>query len=728
MGVVIKKIQLKNWFGYKGEYQENSFDFSDGVNVIVATNDVGKSKLHNAFRWIIDDKVILKNIDTNKHEIVSINLNNIQEVLNHFVANTLTHGNNVSLGVKLTYELTNSRGDSKVRILTKEIVCKKDVHHIKFSEPTYKVEKIERENVRSATENFNDCLKELMRNNLKDYFLVQGENVENLTALKGKKLADTINLLVELDALDNKHITSETLSKSLKKLKDEIQSKDNRDNDKAQKDIVRKQTLENEIANIEQNKFIELEEFIIENEKIIQQYAAQAEEAKERIALKKEVDLFNSTINFKEGTLKTQYKKLVDDCVNGDFWISKLNNNDNEKAVLDKVSFEIRAFVADRRAELDDRLSKKEQKMLAALERDQPRPVILEQMVDEGKCYVCSQDLNDESKKYIKEKLIPYFKKELNHDDNELKILEDVHDLFKKCQGYLNKYSSLDFDYISKQKNEIIKTEKEIRQIEEKRSEFIELNGSVDESDDDKVTLLTYSNALIEIEKLKKDKKDLQDELILKRAELSKIQINSATSKVSKEYLQAEKLYQFSELLNNYLSKLKNEEYLAFCSKLEEVANQKWKAFTKSNKGLNSQNIKVDFSINSAKKPDFEIKVIDKYGNNSHQGGGASQAIRQLSVIFGLIEIAKGNVDYPFIADAPTSNTTLALTEEFFNYQLINSQNQNILITKELWDDRLNELNSAGFTILNSVRANSKARFITIKNGNSNNKIITPIN
>lgn len=727
MGVVIKKIQLKNWFGYKGEYEDNSFDFSDGVNVIVATNDVGKSKLHNAFRWVIDDKVILKNIETNKHEIVAINLHNINQVLNHFVANTLTNGNNVSLGVKLTYEVTNSRGDSKIRILTKEIVCKKEVDHIKFSDPTFKVEKIERGNVRSAIENFNDCLKELMRNNLKDYFLVQGENVENLTALKGQKLADTINLLVELDALDNKHSTSLTLSKSLKKLKDDIQSKDNRDNEKAKKDIVKKQNLENEIDAIENNKLIEIEEFIIENEKIIQQYAAQADEAKERNALKKEVDQFNNTINFKQGTLKTQYKKFVDDCINGDFWISKLNNNESEKNILDKFSFEIRAFVADRRAELDDRLSKKEQKMLAALERDQPRPVILEQMVEEGQCYVCSQDLKEESKKYIKDKLIPYFKKELNHDDNELKNLEEVHDLFKKCQGYLNKYSSLDFDYISNQKSAIIKTEKEIREIEVKRNEFLNINGSVEESEDDKINLLTYNNALIEVQKLNKEKKELQEELIKKSSELSKIQINSATSKVSNEYLQAEKLYDFSELLNSYLSKLKNEEYTIFCTKLEEVANKKWKAFTISNTGLNSKNIKVDFSINSAKKPEFEIKVVDTFGNSSHDGGGASQSFRQLAVIFGLIEIAGGNVDYPFIADAPTSNATLALTEEFFNYQLNNAQNQNILITKELWDDRLNELNSAGIAILNNVRNINKARFITITNGDHQSKTITQI-
>lgn len=727
MGVIIKKIQLKNWFGYKGEYEENSFDFSDGVNIIVATNDVGKSKLHNAFRWIFADKIILKNIEKNKHEIASINLNNIQEILNHFVAAQLKNEERISLGVRLTYEVKNSRGDSKIRILTKEIVCWKDINHLRFSDPTYKVEKIERGNIRTAVENFHECLKELMRNNLLDYFLVQGESVENLTALKGDQLANTINLLVELNTLDQKHSTSEILSNSLKKLKDDIQRRDNRDNIQAQQNIQKKQELESDISKIEKQEIIELESFIIENDKIIHQYASQAEEAKERITLKKQIEQFNKTINFEEGIRKTQYKNFVDNCVNGDFWISKLIDNSNEKLVLDSTSFEIREWVANRRAELDDRLSKKEQKMLAALERDQPRPIILEQMVKDGYCYVCSHDLIEESKIYINEKLIPYFRRELNHDDGELKTLEEVHDLFKKCQGYLNKYSSLDLEYISKKKNEIINTEKAIRQEEEKRNEFLELNGSVEESEDDKVNLYTYSNALIELQNLKNEKYNLLDKLNSKKSELSQIQINANTGNESKEYLQSEQLFNFSELFNSYLVKLKNEEYSAFCKKLEKIANQKWKAFTKGNKGLNSQNIKVNFSINSAKKPDFEIKVIDQYGNNSHQGGGASQAIRQLSVIFGLIDIAKGNVDYPFIADAPTSNTTLALTEDFFNYQLNNAQNQNILITKELWDDRSNELNSAGLAILNNVRNNNKARFITITNGDHKNKSITQI-
>lgn len=726
MGVVIKKIQLKNWFGYKGDYEANTFDFSDGVNIIVATNDVGKSKLHNAFRWIIEDKVILKNNQTNKHEVVKINPDNIGSILNYFVANQLKNEENVSIGVKLTYELTNSRGTT-VRVLTKEILCSKDVNRIISAEPTYKVEKIENGNIRSDIMSFEECLKRLMRKNLKDYFLVQGENVENLTPLKGERLANTINLLVELNTLDDKHTVSENLSNSLRLLKNQIEMRDNRNNERARKNIERKEVLENEILEIENKTLVELEEFIIENKTIITQFSAQADNAKARIALKKELDEFNEKIRYHEGVLNTKYKEFTNNCINGNFWISKLTDNSEEKKALNYISTEMREYVAKRRAELDERLTKTEQKMLAALERDQPSPVILEQMVEEGNCYVCSQELEGESKNYITEKLIPYFKKEFNHDDQELKILEEIYELFKKSQGYLSKFSSFEETYVLSLKAGIIESEKEIREYEDAKTDFLNINGSIEDSKDDEINLHTYNKAVRDLENLKNEKQEIENTLKSKKTELNNIEINTLRDNASHQFRKAEKLYDFSTLLNEYLLRLKNEEYSAFCVRLEEIANIKWKAFTKSNRGLNSQSIKVEFSINSAKKPDFEIKVVDRFGNNQQDGGGASQSIRQLSVIFALVEIAAGNVDYPFIADAPTSNATPALTEDFFVYQLENATNQNILITKELWDDHSNNLNKVGKSLLETVKNSDNARLITIINGERNNKIINKL-
>ena len=84
-------------------------------------------------------------------------------------------------------------------------------------------------------------------------------------------------------------------------------------------------------------------------------------------------------------------------------------------------------------------------------------------------------------------------------------------------------------------------------------------------------------------EKEAKEEKVKKAELTSKKAELSSIKISNPEDKVSKEFIQADNLYRFSELLSDFLLKLKNEEYSSFCQKLETVANKKWKAFTNSN-------------------------------------------------------------------------------------------------------------------------------------------------
>ena len=58
MSSYISSINPINWFNYKGN--KNNVEFSHGINVLVGTNNAGKTKLHNAFRFMISDTVILK--------------------------------------------------------------------------------------------------------------------------------------------------------------------------------------------------------------------------------------------------------------------------------------------------------------------------------------------------------------------------------------------------------------------------------------------------------------------------------------------------------------------------------------------------------------------------------------------------------------------------------------------------------------------------------------------
>ena len=55
MSAIINHINPINWFNYKGK--NNNIELSPGTNVLVGTNNAGKTKLHNAFRYILSDTV-----------------------------------------------------------------------------------------------------------------------------------------------------------------------------------------------------------------------------------------------------------------------------------------------------------------------------------------------------------------------------------------------------------------------------------------------------------------------------------------------------------------------------------------------------------------------------------------------------------------------------------------------------------------------------------------------
>ena len=173
---------------------------------------------------------------------------------------------------------------------------------------------------------------------------------------------------------------------------------------------------------------------------------------------------------------------------------------------------------------------------------------------------------------------------------------------------------------------------------------------------------------------------------------------------------------------------IKRDTYQRFASELEEVSNQKFKAISENNPKFTGQSIKIDFNLGNDNEPNFEIKVVNSNGHSMNQGGGASQVLRQLSVIFGLIDKAGGHVDYPFIADAPTDKMSLSLTKDFFNYRLENSSNQNILITMSLWDDENHTLNDIGNEISETVSNKDNARLIILKYREDNANRVEIIN
>ena len=57
MGTLIKSISFKNFYNYYGSYEDNTYTFTEGLNIINADNNMGKSKFYNGFLWILRDEV-----------------------------------------------------------------------------------------------------------------------------------------------------------------------------------------------------------------------------------------------------------------------------------------------------------------------------------------------------------------------------------------------------------------------------------------------------------------------------------------------------------------------------------------------------------------------------------------------------------------------------------------------------------------------------------------------
>lgn len=727
MAVIIEKIELNNWFGYKGNYEENLFSFKEGLNVIVAANDIGKSKLHNAFRWILNDTIILKKQKEKGFELTTINEQNIKKVINQTKQRHLSEGESIKLGVRLTFKETFKDGirEDKSRILLKELHCKKQFNEIVIIREERKVLKLEHNNPRTSSEDFEELKKRVVKPSLQDFFLVQGESLENMTILSGVGLRKTINNLVSIDILDAKCQSSKTLLKNIVTLKRNTEDLDNRNNSVIQNNIKSRIELEERISDIKEKDLFEEKEFLKIQEETISKFKENAELTKLRTQQKNVVDSLNLEIREKQGQINSFYKRLIENYINKEFYFSKLIdiNSDIENVRIFRDN--LRALSAKRRSELDDTISKEEQLMLYALQKDQPSPEILAQMVEKETCYVCTQKMTEYSKDYIKNKLIPYFKNELNKNDTEINKYVQLNNLFIELERNLQLFNYYDIGFIDNLIDEIVVEEALKREIEDQKYEFIKETGIDSNEEIDDISLITYDTAI-------KDKlnsiariKELEEELKTKESKLIELSSLSSTTEVSPKLQKYIDLENFGAILKEELFKLRNNEYLKFTIELEKIISNKFKAFSEVNPNFHKQKLKVNFWIEN-NSPEFEISVVDDFGNNYDQGGGASQALRQLAVILGLVEISGGEADFPFIADAPTSNMTSSLTEAFFNYQLLHSKNQNILITKEFWNDKIHDLNEIGYNLLEKIKQNPNSRMLVLKldQANTSNLLI----
>lgn len=100
MGTIIKSIAFKNFYNYYGGFEDNTYEFTEGINIINADNNLGKSKFYNGFLWVLKDEVY----DSDEKRIMGVK-DSYTRMLSKKASK---EGNSAVMGVRIILKVTIS--------------------------------------------------------------------------------------------------------------------------------------------------------------------------------------------------------------------------------------------------------------------------------------------------------------------------------------------------------------------------------------------------------------------------------------------------------------------------------------------------------------------------------------------------------------------------------------------------------------------------------------------
>ena len=670
--MIIKKVQIENFLCY---YSLKTFQFEDGLNIILGENNEGKTKFYEAVDWLFNG------INNELENLVSAK--KLQEI---------APDDSFKVSVSMIVEQYNS----EYKIVRSFTVNKSNDNEIETSNFVFEGQETDSTTGQRIPINGQVLLDRIFPFQIRKYSMFKGETELNVFENE-EALANLINLFS-----DARHFEKYTEKGAF--LREKAENAVEQSTKLNQKNQRAYSVLESEISQLEREKerlrvhLNSTEEEKTKLEKNIKEAEKYVDNAEALQTINKRIKNTEEKISYLNSRIDENYTTSLFD----ENWIL-VNFEPFHKEFAKKVSAHSKT-----RRELQSDFDKQkgikegEKKAKAELLNNAvPLPIgvpsksHMDEMLNDEICKVCNREAKKGSeayefmmkrlKTYLESQVIeenepekdePLFKFDYTNRLDNLSISHE--DNLKNLRLIRSKIKDL-FEFNDNRKKDI---EDLKEQLEKEIKERERILGNSKIANEDKLISIfkNYTAWQEDLSVLNKDffnleakQKEILKQLKLKKEEKDNIDLNSASSFL----LKTRDILRHIEIVFNETKEKKFDEFI---DKLE----------SKSNKYLSQINVEaftgqIKFSKKRYGGDRIKIEVsLFESGGRYFVPGTAVRTSLNISILLAISELANEVRDetYPMIFDAPTSSFGETKTGDFLNL-IYETSNQKIILLKD---------------------------------------------
>ena len=664
--MIVESIQLKNFQCYSGDLSQNTFKFGRGLNLIIGENGSGKSKLWDAFFWVLNDKIFQsddrKFTTTGDYE---------DKLISDKAKSEASIGDQVDTQVVLVAKNSQGLLYRVTRMYRVEKASENTWSTPDTSTLLIEEKKSTKWNV-VAPDKHQVIIDTIIKPQLKPYMWFQGEHINDLMDLGDKQaLTEVIRLLSDIE-------TYNSIEKVAQRGAAQSDSALSKEQAKSAKDAGRAESLEKELRDA--RKSLEQDQKSLDSEKATyaaakqrkEELMAKAADAGERQRVLGELDALTRQIDDAGERLDKEIESFSKNLISRS-WVLK-----NAPSALSQFEEKFADFSQRYYAH-----KRKFQPELIDLPIDVPAPVHVKSMLEAEKCLVCGR----EAKKGTDEhshiaSLLERVEDEEAHifDIDNFNFFQRLYNNVIENKGIVK---NLDAD-ISASLNAIHEGQQRIKQLREDHAASKNQIPGILEGDTEQP-----GRVVREFQTHDRRAEEAQDnirrfeDLIGRRTEHIQNKEKELTSlagaKVSSVLETQRDVWR--DVLQ-IASEARNDVFLKIVRDLESRSN---KIFQQMAEGTNAITGKVRLDVTSSNT--CVPRIVDAEGEALSGSNDSNIILVKLALIMSVLRSREAwSKNYALIADAPTSKMARNYADGFYR-ALSENFEQSIVVTYDFLND-----------------------------------------